>query len=574
MSTALRSRRLRRVASLLVALAACASPGHRRVLGVPVPFGAARELPVEQQARQAINRLTFGARPGDVERVLHEGVDRWIAAQLAPERLTDAAWDTLAPHFATQHDAPHALVRALVDSYPPIDVYIRAVKRAHGLPDTARILLAGDDSATYERLFATGTRRANDVLAAKVARAEVSERQLLEVMTDFWENHFSVYAPKSPTRFTMVEYDRDVIRPHALGRFRDLLGAVAHSSAMLYYLDNVQSRVDSGHVALAEWRAAQQAHRAPRPSRRRAGLNENYARELMELHTLGVDGGYTQHDVIEVARALTGWTLDSARAGGAFAFHPEAHDADAKTVLGHALPAGRGVEDGEEVLDVLAQHPSTAHFIAYKLARRFVADTPSTALVARAAATFTKTGGDIRETLRTILTSPEFFSQRAYRTKVKSPFELVVSARRALASAPDTTAATAQLVARLGQPLFGHLTPEGWPETGDAWMNAGAILNRINAGAAVAVGRLPGASVAHWPASTALAAAPRAAQVDGVVAAVLEGEAGPDTRAILLGGRNPLAPASAVPNTARGAALRALAELVGLALGAPEFQRR
>jgi uncharacterized protein (DUF1800 family) len=266
--------------------------------------------------------------------------------------------------------------------------------------------------------------------------------------------------------------------------------------------------------------------------------------------------------------------------GGGFAFHPEAHDADAKVVLGHPLPAGRGVEDGEEVLDLLARHPSTAHFIAYKLARRFVSDTPSQALVDRAAETFTRTDGDIRETLRTILTSPEFFSQRAYRAKVKSPFELVVSARRALDALPDTTPATAQLVSRLGQPLFGHLTPEGWPETGGPWMNTGAILSRINAAATIAAGRLPGVSIARWPPAVALAQATREQQVDGVVAAVLEGEAGPDTRAILRRGENPLArragaPNGSVPNgSAPNASLRALAELVGLALGAPEFQRR
>jgi hypothetical protein len=316
-----------------------------------------------------------------------------------------------------------------------------------------------------------------------------------------------------------------------------------------------------------------------------------------------------------VARALTGWSLKGPQQGGGFVFRPEAHDADAKVVLGHKLRAGRGEEDGEEVLDIVARHPATARFIATKLARRFVADTPSKALVDRAAQTFTKTDGDIRETLRTILTSPEFFSQRAFRAKVKSPFELVVSAARALGAQPDTTPRTAQLIGRLGQPLFGHQDPNGYPETGDAWMNTGAILNRINFGLMVGANRLPGARLQDWPVAARLAGASREEQVDGVVSALLGGAASPDTRAVLASGENPLLssakargatmdtvdtmtdmsarraqrraenPAAAAreaikPGRAQPALvgqlppLSGLAQIVGLALGAPEFQRR
>jgi uncharacterized protein (DUF1800 family) len=304
------------------------------------------------------------------------------------------------------------------------------------------------------------------------------------------------------------------------------------------------------------------------------GLNENFARELLELHTLGVDGGYTQRDVMEVARALTGWTM-APRQDAEFVFRPELHDAGEKMVLGHRLPAGRGIEDGEEVLDILARDPHTAQFIARKLAVRFVSDAPPQALVDRAAQTYTRTDGDAREVVRTIVTSPEFFSRAAYHAKVKSPFELVASALRAVGARPDTSMRSAQAVAFLGEPIFGHQAPDGWPETGESWMNAGAILNRINFGLALAGGRLPGAGVAQWSDRDRLRSMACGAQVDAVIAAFLGGQASPDTRQILLDGENPLASdATARASAFRPAQLDRLAQLVGLAIGAPEFQRR
>jgi hypothetical protein len=345
-----------------------------------------------------------------------------------------------------------------------------------------------------------------------------------------------------------------------MGNFRELLGAVAKSPAMLYYLDNWQSVADSGRPTLAtvpqrpiaqaaRKRAAAKAAQNPAKTpavaavaalaNRKRGLNENYARELMELHTLGVDGGYTQNDVIEVARALTGWTLDRGANGGDFVFRAVSHDAGAKTILGKAFPAGRGVEEGEAVLDMLAAHPATAKYIATKLARRFVSDTPPPALVNRVAATFTRTNGDIRETVRAIVTSPEFFATAAYRAKVKTPFELVASTLRAMNAVPDATPRTVQLVTRLGQPIFGHQAPNGYPETGDAWMNTGSILNRINFGLAVAANRVPGVTLQRWPASKQLINAPREQQVDGVIRELLGGAASTDTRDVLLTGTNP-----------------------------------
>lgn len=307
----------------------------------------------------------------------------------------------------------------------------------------------------------------------------------------------------------------------------------------------------------------------PPVARRRTGLNENYGRELLELHTLGVDGGYTQRDVNEVARAMTGWTIRTPQEGGGFVFRPVMHDAAVKTILGSRLAADRGIQDGEDVLDILARHPSTARHIATKLARRFVSDTPSTALVDRAAAVFTRTDGDIREVVRAIVTSPEFFAAAAYRSKVKSPFEVVVSAARALGAPPDPTPTTAGAVALLGQPLYAHQAPNGYPETGEAWINAGSILNRINFGLAVAAGRLPGVSASNSPFDARTVSGSREQQVDAVVAALLGASVSPDTRAILLSGDHPM-----IASGASEQRLQGLAKIVGLALGSPEFQRR
>jgi hypothetical protein len=356
---------------------------------------------------------------------------------------------------------------------------------------------------------------------------------------------------------------------------------------------------------------------------RRRGLNENYARELMELHTLGVDGGYTQQDVTEAARILTGWTIERPNESGAFRFNPTIHDAGAKRVLGTVFPAGQGVEEGERLLDLLARQPATATFIARKLAQRFVSDTPP-ALVQRAANTFRRTDGDLREVVRTIVTSDEFFSAAAWRAKVKSPFEVVVSALRTMNAGMDTTARSAAIVARLGQGLFQHQAPNGWPETGDGWINTGAILNRINFGMALASGSVPSVSLKSWPLYAALDSLPREQQVDGVVRALLGGAVSTDMRAVLLSGDHPMleqarahaatsgdstamaassvggapmatpsgraAASGTTVSVDRGTRLakgmgpgvrfngsgapQGLAQIIGLAIGSPEFQRR
>jgi uncharacterized protein (DUF1800 family) len=442
--------------------------------------------------------LTFGARPGDVERVESLGVDRWIEMQLDPKSIPDTLAERVLAGMETQRERPFEL---LADHPDPQEIQQR-INQRRAAANVVAVANTSGDSLLLRSAQQVAQRLTGQIVAARVVRAVESERQLQEVMTDFWENHFSVFIGKSPNRYSIVEYDRDVIRPRALGKFRDLLDAVAKSPQMLYYLDNWQSSVDSAHPTMVEQRiearrqalAYDSATRAlgTLPRRRPRGVNENYARELMELHTLGVDGGYTQKDVQEVARALTGWTIEAPQLGGGFVFRSELHDAGEKVVLGHRLSPGRGIEDGEDVLDILARAPGTARFIATKLARHFVSDDPPPALVDRCASTFSKSDGDIRETMRCIIGSPEFFSRAAYRSKVKTPFELVTSALRAMNAQPDTTPRSAQIVAQLGQPIFGRQTPDGWPDRGDAWMNSGAILNRVNFGVRVASGQVPG----------------------------------------------------------------------------------
>ena len=535
-----------------------------------------RELAVEQQVNQALERLTYGPRAGDAALVRKEGLDRWIKRQLTPENWPDKGADSA---FANKPMLT-ATVRALVDDSPPQDVYIRRRRRELGIPDTAKYTFDAADSARLKAMNAMGAQRVQEYLGAKLTRAVVTDHQLQEVMTDFWENHFSVFRGKMPTQFTLLEYDRDVIRPNALGHFRDLLGAVAHSAAMLYYLDNYVSVSDSMHLTLNAWQTLAKAKTAKDSARirangrkRRGGLNENYGRELMELHTLGVDGGYSQTDVINVARALTGWTLQAPREGGGFQFNANAHDAETKTILGHTFPAGRGVEDGEEALDLLARHPSTAKFIATKLVRHFVSDSAPPSLVAKAAAEFTRSDGDIRRVMAVIVSSPEFYARAAVRAKVKTPYELVASTYRAMGGVPDSAARSVNLTQQLGQQLYGHLTPEGWPDEALAWMNTGSMLARINFGTSVGAGRVVGIKPIPWALAAGLTGLPLNEEINVLAKTLLNGEMTSDTHQVLVSGSNPLA-ARAGMEQAKTASGPTVGELIGLTIAAPEFQRR
>ena len=507
-------------------------------------------LSSDERVRHVLNRLAFGPRPGDEAAVRAIGVERWIARQLEPDSIADGDVDTVLAHFPTTSlalaDAAQLYARpAALRAAPHRDPTPRLPMTpcADRSATTLAHLEARDDSLVLTQAERAGSRLLTDLQATKLARAVVSRRQLQEVMVDFWENHFSVYSGKGPERYLLLPFDRDVIRPHALGRFHDMLVAVARSPAMLYYLDNWQSAAEPERPTLAQ-----------RGRGARRGINENFGRELLELHTLGVDGGYTQQDVIEVARAFTGWTIEDPERVGRFVFRPELHDAGPKLVLGDSLPAGRGVEDGEAVLTLLAQHPATARFIATKLVRRFVSDTPPGGLVKRAARTFRDSGGDIRAVLRTIFSSREFFSRAAYRAKIKSPFELVASALRGLGAAADTTPRTAQLVAQLGEPLYGHDAPNGYPETGRPWLGSGAVLGRINLGLALAAGQAPGVTVSRWLKQVGVEREPYARQVDAIVAELLGGPVPAELRALVQ----------------RGDATTT----VGLVLGSPDFQRR
>lgn len=557
-----------------------------------------RELAADQQVIHALNRLTFGARPGDVQKVRSMGLDKWVDLQLHPDRIDDSSLQKFLDRYSVLKQDQNDLLREFSEAQRER----RLAKREAG--DSA--MRPGRQADPALQQIAMNRRRVlGELQSSRVAHAVASNRQLEEVMTDFWLNHFNVYAQKgAPQPYYLAEYESDVIRPHALGKFRDLLESVAKSPAMLFYLDNARSMADSTRPRLASIDGMRRRLMARAPllnQLRNGGLNENYGRELLELHTLGVDGGYTQQDVINVARALTGWTIRPPASGGGFIFRPEMHDAGDKIVLGHKLKSNRGIEDGEDVLDIMSRHSSTAKFIAGKLARRFISDTPPQSVVDRAAQVFMKSDGDIREVVRTIITSNEFYSQQAFRSKVKSPFEVVVSAMRAMNAAPDSTPRTAQMIAYLGEPIYGHQAPNGWPETGDAWMNTGAILNRINFGMAAAANRIPGANVRAIPGIDSLNTAPRQKQVEAVISVLLGGSVSPDTRAVLMSGENPLlANVKTTTDTMtepmdtgdaadmqlrqrgnpfgrqNGAPLQltGVAQVVGLALGSPEFQRR
>ena len=524
------SRRAIGAVALVAGIFACATGSSRSDVNAGP---ASQPLSESERIAQVVSRLTFGARPGDAEQVRKMGISRWIDRQLHPFTINDNTLDDVLASMSAWNQ-PRIRLANFDDAAKPV--------AATPLTTLMKDSVARAKAEQLKIQLLQATSMADNFYAGRVAHAQLSERQLLEVVTDFWENHFSVFSGKMPAPTALPEFDRDALRPNALGRFRDLLGAVAHSPAMLFYLDN--------HLS----------------SRR--GLNENYARELMELHTLGVDGGYTQKDVQEVARALTGWTIDRSHQPVTFVFRREQHDTNQKVVLGHVLPAGRGVEDGEEVLDILARHPSTARYIAFKLTRRLVSDDPPPALVSRAAETFMKTDGNIAEVVRTIVTSREFFSRAAFRAKVKTPYELVISARRALNAPADTTPQTARLIARLGQASFGWQTPDGWPEKGIAWMTPGTMHARIKFGNDVAEGRIQGIVPKQWRDWPQLSAMALPDQVDGVVSDVLLNCADSLTRATMLGIR----PSATAPTAVAGE--QRLRELLGIALASPEFQHR
>jgi uncharacterized protein (DUF1800 family) len=350
--------------------------------------------------------------------------------------------------------------------------------------------LLADLSAEQREAFLAMTSPVGVVLSelqqAKLLRALYSERQLQEVMTDFWFNHFNIYLNKDADQYLVTAYERDVIRAHALGKFKDLLVATAQSPAMLFYLDNWLSMGPKSPAAVAAV-----ASNKGKLGQITPGLNENYGREVMELHTLSVNGGYTQHDVTELARVLTGWTIQPLEQGAAFQFDPKKHEPGDKIVLGKTIPEN-GVNEGMQVLDMLAHHPNTARFIAKKLAMRFVADDPPPALVDRLAQKFLATDGDIREVLRVLFRSPEFWSAKAYRAKVKTPFEFAISSLRATGTDLNNPGPLLGILSRMGMPLYQMVPPTGYSMTESTWMNSEALIDRMNYALALSNGQVGG----------------------------------------------------------------------------------
>ncbi|MEX0802191.1 MAG: DUF1800 domain-containing protein [Candidatus Binatia bacterium] len=413
----------------------------------------------EQKVVHFLNRTSFGPTREEVAKSHQLGVPAYLDQQLNPDEIPDSFVVAKVAELKTMRLS----TRELLALYPPT-----AVAQAQGM---AMGPMQGPRQVILE------------LQLARLMRAVYSQRQLYEIMVDFWSNHFNIFAGKGADRWLSTAYDRDTIRPNALGRFGDLLAATAHSPAMLFYLDNWMSVTPHNPVARRL------------PNSRRRGINENYARELMELHTLGVDGGYTQTDVQEVARCFTGWTIVRPRGEGEFRFDPRFHDDGPKTVLGTRIPAGGGMADGLKVIDLLAHHPATAQFIATKLARRFVADDPPASIVTQATATFRQRDGDIRAVLRTIIDSPEFFSAGAYRSKVKKPLEYVASALRLTGAETKITHPMLRYLHRMGEPLFLAQSPTGYPDVGTSWISPDMLLTRMNFVTDLVGNRLPGARV-------------------------------------------------------------------------------
>jgi uncharacterized protein (DUF1800 family) len=428
----------------------------------------------------ALNRLTYGPRPGDVDRVKAMGLQKWIETQLAPSRIDNSALEAKLRRLETLTLDSETIQREYAG---PTMAERRQRRAAEGADQDTRAAESTESSDRNARpmrepmsdTLRKGRQVISDIEEAKLLRAVYSERQLEEVLVDFWFNHFNVFAGKGATRNYVGEYEREAIRPYVLGNFRDMLGATAKSPAMLFYLDNWLSSAQGGQGA----QRAQRASRAQTaPVRRSTGINENYARELLELHTLGVDGGYTQQDIVNVAKAFTGWTMQP-RQGSGFGFAANRHDGSEKIVLGQVIkPAG--VDEGERVLDIVAAHPSTARHIAKKLAIRFVSDNPPAALVDRAAAKFTATRGDLREVVKAIVMSPEFAAADARRVKVKTPLEFVASALRATGAEVRTATPLARTLRDMGMPLYFCQPPTGYDEAATTWVSAGALVSRMN----------------------------------------------------------------------------------------------
>jgi uncharacterized protein (DUF1800 family) len=604
------------------------SAAAKAVKGLPVT-----ELSSDETILHALNRLGYGPRPGDLDRVRKMGLESWINQQLNPQSLDDSALQARLNRYST---ISMSTTQLYTDFPQPTPVQRKALQEeaqrrqeqrtmsdangdaqddndktmegAAGKPGKqggaggnlkeGQAFSGGDpNNPQYARLMEgkLPQRIVAELSMAKLTRAIYSEHQLEEQMVDFWFNHFNVFAGKGQDRWMLTSYERDVIRPHVLGKFRDLLEATAKSPAMLFYLDNWMSVDPEAWARLQQLQAQRRGMRGfgngpfgfpgrfppqnPNANgqqgqankKQERGLNENYARELMELHTLGVDGGYTQQDVIEVAKCFTGWTMKNPRQSPNFTFDERLHDNSTKTVLGHEIHAG-GERDGEEVLDLLVHEPATARFISTKLARHFVSDTPPQALVDRMTKTFQETDGDIRAVLHTMIYSPEFWSKTTIHAKIKTPFELVVSATRALGADLDVALPLVMWTARIGEPLYQCQPPTGYKDTAETWVNTGALLNRLNFSLSLATNRLRGARTDVAALFGQDATGDPLKALDRAIDVLLSNQVSPQTRATLEKQlSDPQVLQAKLDDPVKQIDLGTVA---GLVLGAPEFQRR
>ena len=713
-------------ATLLFLCLACAVP---RLLAGKKNKDKPEASPNEQKrAVHALNRLTFGPRPGDVQQVMAMGVDRWIDLELHPEKISDAALESrlaglsvlrMSPHEVAEHFPDNALIKQVMDGKHsmPSDSARRAIyqvqmarleqkqerkrelKNAGGPTPEASGPSASEGAKTSEELAAAaaatpdatpGTMAANNAMSpssnetsssaptadtassppqmtpeeqaqarrredrlyadlkvqslidlpadqrykkvlamspdeqiafadslrggkgqeffegmdpkeketlqamnnpqgvigeelaqAKLLRAIYSERQLEEVMTDFWFNHFNVFVNKGPVRLYLANYEQEVIRPRALGKFEDLLVATAKSPAMLFYLDNWLSVGPNSMQALDipahPSRYGPYRYARPNPNAKRkqnAGLNENYGRELLELHTLSVNGGYSQRDVTEVAKVFTGWTIDKPNDGGSFQFDPRKHEPGPKFVLGHHIKP-KGEDEGREVLHLLATSPQTAHFISLKLAERFVSDDPPAALVERMAKTFEKKKGDIREVLSTMFRSPEFWTDDAYRAKMKTPLEFLASAVRAIGADVQDAMPLARQLNTMGMPLYGAQPPTGYSMKAETWVSSSALLNRMNFALNLTAGKVHGVTVDSVRFVGDTPPTDPALTVSTMEAKLLTSDVSKQTHdSIVAQLESPANPGQPQNKPAQAAKPADANMIAGLLLGSPEFQRK
>ena len=640
------------------------------------PLSPAKSLSEEQKILHVLNRLGFGSRPGDVERLKKIGIDKYIEQQLNPSSIDDAVAESRLKGL----EVLNMSTAEIFEKYPNPGALLQQLEgtrrrqandpTANNQPKAPDQMTADEQRERRQKLAELyqkyDLRPANQLMpqiaANRILRAVYSERQLQEVMVDFWQNHFNVFAGKAAVRWYIPSYERDVLRKYALGNFKDLLTATAEHPAMLFYLDNfesvspnaqrpaanqnanrkLQQIANGGQVSpqmrdrlrrrgitdaqidqrLSQMRNNPQPARPPQPQRAQRGINENYARELMELHTLGVDGGYTQKDIVEVAKAFTGWTIADPRGyrrsaakmitgeedrqlarlqrmtgvpddleSGEFYFNDRWHEKGPKYLLGQKIDEG-GMKDGLKVIEILVNSPATAKFIARKLAVKFVSDNPSNALVGRVADAFHKSGGDIKTTLRALFNDKEFFAPENYRAKIKTPFELAISSVRALGADTNGSPAMLAMLNKLGEVPYGYQAPTGYPDTAEDWVNTGALLERLNYAIALASNRIPGttANLKQFQ------AADKEQILDKAITTILNGEISPSTRSTLIKqvqqplpdvkeGTEPKNIDMDVPNMRQEGPNRQarllrpsgdpeVFKVVSLVLGTPEFQRQ